>query len=135
MSISIKGKKMREGRTDVMSVRDPLKFSSLSLKELQGLQAKVDKEINKRRSKIQEEGLKKIRLIAAEYGLSEAALKKLSVDESSTSVKATPKKRGPVAPKYRNPLNSDEMWTGRGRKPKWVELFLASGGKLEEITI
>jgi DNA-binding protein H-NS len=118
-----------------MSVRDPLKFSSLSLKELQGLQAKVDKEINKRRSKIQEEGLKKIRLIAAEYGLSEAALKKLSVDESSTSVKATPKKRGPVAPKYRNPLNSDEMWTGRGRKPKWVESFLASGGKLEEITI
>jgi DNA-binding protein H-NS len=118
-----------------MSVRDPLKFSSLSLKELQGLQAKVDKEINKRRSKIQEEGLKKIRLIAAEYGLSEAVLKKLSVDESNTPVKATPKKRGPVAPKYQNPLNSDEMWTGRGRKPKWVESFLASGGKLEEITI
>lgn len=27
------------------------------------------------------------------------------------------------------------LWSGRGRKPKWVEDFLAKGGKLDEIRI
>lgn len=34
--------------------------------------------------------------------------------------------------KYR--LN-DDTWTGRGRKPKWVEDYLASGGSLETIQV
>lgn len=29
-------------------------------------------------------------------------------------------KKGKVAPKYRNPKNPDETWTGRGRKPIWM---------------
>lgn len=29
--------------------------------------------------------------------------------------------RGPVPPKYRNPDNPAETWTGRGRQPKWVQ--------------
>ena len=44
-------------------------------------------------------------------------------------------KRGSVAPKYRDPKDSENTWTGRGRKPKWVEAFLNSGGQLEQIAI
>lgn len=44
-------------------------------------------------------------------------------------------KTGKVAPKYRNPKNHNETWTGRGRKPKWVENFIEYGGKMEDITI
>ncbi|RME57731.1 H-NS histone family protein [Candidatus Parcubacteria bacterium] len=32
--------------------------------------------------------------------------------------------RGPVPPKYRNPDNPSETWTGRGRQPKWVQQAL-----------
>lgn len=28
--------------------------------------------------------------------------------------------RSKVAPKYRNPANSEQTWTGRGRSPLWV---------------
>ena len=31
------------------------------------------------------------------------------------------RKLGKVAPKYRNPANTKETWTGRGKPPKWVQ--------------
>ena len=45
------------------------------------------------------------------------------------------KPRKPVAPKYQNPDDASQQWSGRGRKPRWVEAYLASGGTLEAITI
>jgi len=27
---------------------------------------------------------------------------------------------GKVAPKYRNPKDSSQTWTGRGRRPTWI---------------
>jgi DNA-binding protein H-NS len=36
---------------------------------------------------------------------------------------------------YRNPSNSAETWTGRGRQPKWVRDALARGACLEDLAI
>ena len=112
-----------------------MKLASLSLNELEAIQKKVNREIQKRRTKAQEEGLKKIKLIAAEYGLTAAELKGISSTKRSATRKKVVKKRGPVAPKYRDPSNAQNTWTGRGRKPKWVETYLGKGGRLEQITI
>ena len=112
-----------------------MKLASLSLNELEAIQKKVNREIQKRRSKAQKEGLKKIKLIAAEYGLTSSELREFSSTKRPAIRKKIAKKRGPVAPKYRDPGNSENTWTGRGRKPKWVEAFLNSGGRLEHITI
>ncbi|MBK8184770.1 MAG: H-NS histone family protein [Candidatus Competibacteraceae bacterium] len=30
------------------------------------------------------------------------------------------KPRVPAVPKYRNPCNSEQTWTGRGKAPKWM---------------
>ena len=38
-------------------------------------------------------------------------------------------------PAYRNPFNSAETWTGRGRHPKWVREALARGARLEDLAI
>ena len=35
--------------------------------------------------------------------------------------------RGPVAPKYRNPANNAETWTGRGKSPSWVQALKTAG--------
>lgn len=45
------------------------------------------------------------------------------------------KPRGKVAPKYQNPSNPDETWTGRGQKPGWVRDALAAGKTLDQLLI
>ncbi len=43
--------------------------------------------------------------------------------------------RGIVPPKYRNPDNPAETWTGRGRKPRWVVAALEKGLTLDDLRI
>ena len=45
------------------------------------------------------------------------------------------KEKKTVAPKYRNPADALQTWTGRGRKPKWVVEELATGGNLDDFLI
>lgn len=42
---------------------------------------------------------------------------------------------GKVAPKYRNPANPKDTWTGRGRQPRWLAAEVAAGRKVEEFLI
>ncbi|HVY29674.1 MAG TPA: H-NS histone family protein [Polyangiaceae bacterium] len=44
-------------------------------------------------------------------------------------------RRAAVAPKYRNPQNAAETWSGRGQRPKWLETLLAQGKQLEDFLI
>jgi DNA-binding protein H-NS len=41
-------------------------------------------------------------------------------------------KRAKAEVKYKS---GNEVWSGRGRKPKWVEDHLAKGGKLEDLLV
>ena len=43
--------------------------------------------------------------------------------------------RGKAAPIYRNPKNPKQTWSKRGRQPKWVNEYIAGGGKLEDTRI
>jgi DNA-binding protein H-NS len=45
------------------------------------------------------------------------------------------RRRKPVQQKYCNPDNPGETWSGRGRKPKWVEDALSKGRSLPDLTI
>ena len=51
--------------------------------------------------------------------------------------KATTKGRklGKVPPKYRNPANKAETWTGRGKQPLWLAAQIKKGKKIEEFLI
>ena len=40
-----------------------------------------------------------------------------------------------VAPKYRNPANPKETWTGRGKQPRWLAAQTANGRKVEDFLI
>lgn len=40
-----------------------------------------------------------------------------------------------VAPKYANPENPSETWTGRGRKPNWLVARLNKGASVEDFAI
>lgn len=78
---------------------------------------------NQERRKAQEE----LRKTAREHGF----------DLEELVAGATPRRGGgggKVPPKYRDP-DSGKTWTGRGRKPKWVEEKLAEGRDMEEFRI
>jgi DNA-binding protein H-NS len=40
-----------------------------------------------------------------------------------------------VQPKYCNPEDPSETWTGRGNKPRWVRMQLSLGKRLEDFRI
>jgi DNA-binding protein H-NS len=44
-------------------------------------------------------------------------------------------RRSSVAPKYRNPENAAETWSGRGAQPKWLKELVARGRALDEFLI
>lgn len=45
------------------------------------------------------------------------------------------RKLGKVAPKYRNPANPKETWTGRGKQPRWMSALTSKGRKQDEFLI
>ena len=45
------------------------------------------------------------------------------------------KSLGKVPPKFRNPDNPAETWTGRGKQPRWLAAFTAAGRSVDEFLI
>lgn len=40
-----------------------------------------------------------------------------------------------VLPKYRNPANPAETWSGRGKQPRWIAVALKAGHHIDEFLI
>ncbi len=43
--------------------------------------------------------------------------------------------RRKVKPKYRNPADAGQTWTGRGKRPRWYSAALAAGKKEKDLLI
>ncbi len=83
-----------------------------------------------------QESVLKLRELLSKYG--HDIPNGLSVSQILTAAQQqAPKKktRKPVATKYANPQNQNEKWTGRGRKPRWVQEHLDAGGELETLLV
>jgi DNA-binding protein H-NS len=76
--------------------------------------------------------------LATENGISATQIADALKGGKARPAKAGNKKpgapRGKVAPKYRNPANAEQTWTGRGRMPLWVQ-ELSKTGTLESALI
>jgi DNA-binding protein H-NS len=46
-----------------------------------------------------------------------------------------PSAKKPVAPKYRDPANPNNTWSGRGKHPVWLREALATGKTLDSFAI
>lgn len=100
----------------------------LSLRELKELHLRVGKAIASYEDRKKKEALSELEDKARSMGYSLAELLE------GAEVKAA-RKRSPSQPKYANPLNGDETWTGRGRKPTWFLEAVASGKQPEDMAI
>ncbi|AUQ51231.1 putative regulatory protein, H-NS histone family [Phaeobacter inhibens] len=101
-------------------------LTSMSRKELLELQANVEKALKDAEQRERIEALKAAEEAAAKFGF--------SLDEIAGNSRSTAKKTK-AAPKYRNPQNPEETWTGRGRKPHWVHAALTSGVDISDLEI
>ena len=63
---------------------------------------------------------------------------KLQLEERLKRLKAPVSGRRPyppVSPKYRNPDQPSETWSGRGKQPRWLVAQLRSGRRIEDFSI
>ena len=99
--------------------------NSLSLKELKDLQSAVNKAVAGFDDRKRKAALSQV----------EEAARALGFTLSELTGTAMPRKRSPAVPKFANPVNESETWSGRGRKPRWFVAALKSGKKPEQMTI
>ena len=61
----------------------------------------------------------------------------ISLEDLLAGQKAKAKTRagGKVAAKYANPGNPEQTWTGRGKRPLWVNECLAGGKSLDDLRV
>ena len=102
------------------------------LEKIRAARAKLEREEKKLLSRTHDKALAQIVQIARNAGLTAeqitAALggKSRAKAAAKTARKASTAGRK-VAPKYRDPANANNTWTGRGRMPQWVAALQAQG--------
>jgi len=104
-------------------------LSALGLKELTDLQKQVEQEIPRRTAAEKLRALDDLKALAIQHGFDLQEL-------LGAGAKPGQKKRGPTGPvaaKYHS--KDGKTWTGRGRKPQWVNDHLAAGGSLEDLAV
>lgn len=122
-----------------------MELNKLSLIELRRLKQRVEAEIKKRDDSARRDLLKKMQRLAADHGmtLDQVVGKPSGAGESKQARRGRPaaaaakpgRKTGKVPQKYRHPDNADLGWTGRGRKPLWIQDWIATGKSVDELLI
>jgi len=97
-------------------------LSKFSLDELQALARDIETEVVSRREADRERVLNQMRELAGSLGMT---LEEVLRGEKGKVLQ--------VPVKYRNPGNPVQTWSGRGKRPAWVNEALASGMTLEDL--
>lgn len=116
-------------------------LTKMPLTELRRLQSKVETEIRRRNDTARRDLLKRMQKMAADEGLS---LSDILASAPAGGEKRAESKRKPKAAarksevktlKYRHPEVEGIGWSGRGRKPQWINDWLAQNKPIEQLEI
>jgi DNA-binding protein H-NS len=99
-------------------------FAQFSKRELLELSKNIDKEIKRREVEDKKNILLQMKELAASVGM--------TVEEI---IENTPQKKTKGQPKYQNPDDPTQTWTGRGKRPGWLNEQLEHGKTLVELEI
>ena len=103
-----------------------INVDKMSLKELIALEGKIKGAIAEARTKERSELKGKVAALALSHGFS---ITELFGGHGAGKVKAM------GIPKYANPDDATDTWTGRGRKPNWLVARLKKGADLADFAI
>lgn len=102
-----------------------INLDAMSHKELETLLNDVKMAIKSAYERDRVEARKAAEKAAAEFGF--------SLDEVSAGAKKS--KGAKAAPKYANPADKSQTWTGKGRQPNWYRELTAKGVSPDELAI
>lgn len=102
----------------------------IHLQELMRQRADIERQIAQAQSQSRQSAIDEIRRIMQEQGLTAADIAATPKAKNLAKAEGT---RKPVAAKYKD--DQGNSWSGRGLKPKWLAMALASGKKLEEFAV
>lgn len=109
-------------------------LKSMTRKELEKLKSQVEKAIEKLAEKDKKAALAAAEKAAAAHGFS---LAEITGDDAPVK-KTRRTKAGPKtvsAPKYKNPADASQTWTGKGRQPEWFKAEIAKGTSPDAMAI
>lgn len=101
----------------------------MSSSELQSLRSEIDAELKRREGKLA--AIEEIKRMAQEKGLKLEEL----LTELGGVRQRTRREPSTVAPRYRNPDNASQTWSGRGKRPLWLNAALQAGKTLDDLRV
>lgn len=116
---------INDGKYDPAAV-----LESMDLEGLKELRKKLDRAIASYETRKRQEALSAVEQAAKEHGFKIADL--LGGGKSGKGRKSADDKTGRSA-KYVNPEDPVQVWSGRGRRPQWINNALESGRTLDEL--
>ena len=111
-------------------------LKSMTLKELKKLRSDVDKAIE-----TVSERERKAALAAAEKAVKAHGFTLAEIAVDAKPAKPKPKRKAAnkpktvATPKYANPDDTSQTWSGKGRQPEWFKAALASGKDPDQLLI
>ncbi|BAU58239.1 H-NS histone family protein [Halorhodospira halochloris] len=106
---------------------DAINLEAFTDSELKELERCIEREQSRRERDRIKEAQRELRLVAAKYGVRPEDLLGGKEKTGSSGRK--------VPIKFRHPEDPAKAWSGRGRTPKWVEQWEASGGSRDQLRV
>lgn len=117
-------------------------LDDLSVTELEKLIRQAERKLNKKRMEAVKAAQAEIGKIARDLGVSvddllqeQASRQKKKAMRGKVAERKKTGVRKPARIKYRNPANSSETWTGRGKRPIWLRDALERGARLDDFEV
>ena len=110
-----------------------INLKGMSRKELIKLRDDVAKALKSAEDRERRNALKAAEKAVAEFGFS---LNELSGDNGAgKKKKKATKKKAKSAPRFRDPNNAENTWSGRGGKPQWFHDAMSRGTDISTLEI
>ena len=102
-------------------------LKALTRKELEKLKTDIDKALAKVTAREKKAALAAVERAAKAHGFTLADITGTAETPAKPKRKAPKKPAARGKPKYANPDDRKQTWTGKGRKPDWFNAALAAG--------
>ena len=110
-------------------------FESMSRKELMQLRTNIDKAIATVGDRDKRNALKAAEDAAREHGFTLVELMPLMNQGRARRGRPEGEQAPASTPRFRNPDNPEQTWSGRGRRPRWFHEAEAAGRPLEDLMV